>query len=156
MDTNEKLFLCEETDAFLGYEDYDEVSKSVDVEASQAEYEEEVKEKIHAKYPSLEIEFSWDVGGRDHYDGDLFDERKVLEEADDAEISVGSAQNFWVYKTELEVLAWAIKKSQDWDKDLLAKLCALAGMSAEWEAADGETFESVALAAAKKLDVEIV
>lgn len=53
-------------------------------------------------------------------------------------------------------LAYAIKTSDTWDKDLLAKLCALAGMSDEWEAADGETFESIAFAAAKKLDVEIV
>jgi len=40
--------------------------------------------------------------------------------------------------------------------DLLKELCSLAGMSAEWDAADGESFETVAYAAAEKLDVDLV
>lgn len=39
--------------------------------------------------------------------------------------------------------------------DLQGELCELAGMTAEWEAADGETFESVISAAAEKLGVEL-
>ena len=53
-------------------------------------------------------------------------------------------------------LAEEIRNSDVWDADALAELCAMAGMEEEWEAADGETFESVAFAAAKKLGVEIV
>lgn len=49
-----------------------------------------------------------------------------------------------------------IRKSETWDNDLLAELCEAAGMSDEWNAADGETFESVAYKAAEKLGVEIV
>lgn len=48
-----------------------------------------------------------------------------------------------------------IRNSNDYDSDLLAELCELAGMTSEWEAADGETFESVISAAAEKLGVEI-
>ena len=52
-------------------------------------------------------------------------------------------------------IANALNASDEWDPDLLSKLCSLAGMDNEWEAADGETFESVAYAAAEKLGVEI-
>ena len=44
-------------------------------------------------------------------------------------------------------LAAEIRKSQEWDLDQLAELCELADMTAEWEAADGETFEQVAFQA---------
>lgn len=53
-------------------------------------------------------------------------------------------------------LATEIRKSHEWDLDQLAELCELADMTAEWEAADGETFEQVAFQAAEKLGVEIV
>jgi len=53
-------------------------------------------------------------------------------------------------------VAEAIRNSDTWDSDLLAELCELADMSDEWEAADGDTFEQVAYAAAKKLGVEII
>lgn len=53
-------------------------------------------------------------------------------------------------------LAEEIRKSQEWDLDQLAELCELADMTAEWEAADGETFEQVAFQAAEKLGVEIL
>ena len=36
-----------------------------------------------------------------------------------------------------------------------AELCELAGMRAEWEAANGATFEGVVIAAAEKLGVKI-
>lgn len=57
--------------------------------------------------------------------------------------------------TEQE-LAAEIREGQEWDLDQLAELCELAGMSEEWEAADGETFEQVAFKAAEKLGVEIM
>lgn len=53
-------------------------------------------------------------------------------------------------------IAEIIRNADTWDEEALAELCELADMTEEWEAADGETFESVAYAAAKKLGVEIV
>ena len=53
-------------------------------------------------------------------------------------------------------IAAMIRASSTWDFDLLEELCELADMSEEWREADGETFEGVAYAAAKKLGVEII
>lgn len=53
-------------------------------------------------------------------------------------------------------IAEMIRKSDSWDYELLEELCSLADMSDEWKEADGETFESVAYAAAEKLGVEII
>ena len=53
-------------------------------------------------------------------------------------------------------LSEVIRNSDTWDMEALAELCELADMAAEWNAADGETFESVAYAAAEKLGVEII
>lgn len=55
----------------------------------------------------------------------------------------------------LEELAAEIRRLSDWDADLLRELCGRADMIEEWEAADGETFESVVYAAAEKLGVEL-
>lgn len=52
-------------------------------------------------------------------------------------------------------IAEEIRNSETWDNDLLAELCELAGMTEEWNSADGENFESVAYKAAEKLGVEI-
>lgn len=54
-----------------------------------------------------------------------------------------------------EETASAINALDTWDNDLLAHLCDLADMADEWNAADGETVEDVAYAAAEKLGVEI-
>jgi hypothetical protein len=54
-----------------------------------------------------------------------------------------------------EEIAMELRGTREWNLDLLKELCDLAGMSAEWKAADGETFESVAKAAAEKLGVEL-
>ena len=48
-----------------------------------------------------------------------------------------------------------IKEMGTWDMELLEELCEAADMLEEWNAADGETFESVAFKAAEKLGVEI-
>lgn len=53
-------------------------------------------------------------------------------------------------------IAAEIRKSEMWDGSLLAELCKVAGMTAEWDAADGDTFESVAFIAAEKLGIEIL
>lgn len=52
-------------------------------------------------------------------------------------------------------IAADIRNSDEWDNDLCTELCEAADMTAEWDAADGESFESVVYAAAKKLGVEI-
>lgn len=56
---------------------------------------------------------------------------------------------------DAQTVAKEIRESQEWDAEVLAELCGLAGMTAEWESADSEDFERVAEAAAEKLGVEI-
>ena len=58
--------------------------------------------------------------------------------------------------TRAAEIAETIRTSDTWDMQALAELCELAGMSEEWESADGETFETIAYTAAKKLGVEII
>lgn len=58
--------------------------------------------------------------------------------------------------TRANELAEIIRNADTWNLEALAELCELADMTEEWEAADGETFESVAYAAAEKLGVEII
>ena len=58
-------------------------------------------------------------------------------------------------RIEAEILANKIKESGEWDPELLRELCDLAGLSQEWEEADGEGFEAVAYRAAEILGVEI-
>lgn len=53
-------------------------------------------------------------------------------------------------------IAENLRTSETWDIDLAKELCELAGMSEEWDAADGDTFESVIFAAADKLGVEVI
>lgn len=53
-------------------------------------------------------------------------------------------------------LAKKIRTAAEWNPDDLAALCSAAGMAAEWEAADGDTFEAVAQAAAERLGVDII
>ena len=62
-----------------------------------------------------------------------------------------------IEKMRAEELASEIREAQCWDEveNQLAELCEIAGMADEWKAADGETFESVVYAAAKKLGVEL-
>lgn len=58
------------------------------------------------------------------------------------------------YMTANEI-AEAFRSTDTWDAELCDTLCEEAGMTAEWGAADGDTFESVVEAAAAKLGVEI-
>ena len=54
-------------------------------------------------------------------------------------------------------IASAIRDADTWldCEDECAELCRLAGMESEWAEADEDTFESVLIEAAKKLNVEI-
>lgn len=73
------------------------------------------------------------------YDSDQCEERKIDKPCN----------------TEAKRLASEIREKPVWDMDLLQKLCDLAGISDEWDAADGESFEAVAYKAAAILGVEI-
>ncbi len=57
--------------------------------------------------------------------------------------------------TRAQEIAQELNNSQEWNDALLSELCELADMTAEWESADGESFEDVVYAAAEKLGVEI-
>lgn len=59
-------------------------------------------------------------------------------------------------KSDILELAEKIRMAEEWSPEDLAALCSAAGMTEEWAAADGDTFEAVALAAAEKLGVEII
>ena len=59
-------------------------------------------------------------------------------------------------REEIEKVASEIRKSTEWDLDLCERLCDMAGLRAEWEAADGMGFEDVIYSAAEKLGVEII
>ena len=54
-----------------------------------------------------------------------------------------------------EQLAEEIRNEKTWVLEQLAELCEMAGLSEEWEAADGDSFEAVAYKAAETLGVEI-
>ena len=58
-------------------------------------------------------------------------------------------------RTEAQELAAKIAAADTWNESDCKKLCELAGMLDEWNAADGETFETVVYNAAEKLGVEI-
>lgn len=59
-------------------------------------------------------------------------------------------------KSEIIALAEKIRSSETWEDEDLRTLCKAAGMLYAYTAADGETFEAVAFAAAEKLGVEII
>lgn len=52
-------------------------------------------------------------------------------------------------------LAKKIKDSDQWILEDCRNLCELAGLSEEWENADGDDFENILNLAAEKLGVEI-
>jgi len=56
---------------------------------------------------------------------------------------------------EARQLAKKISSSDEWILEDCRELCEMAGLEDEWEAADGDTFESVVYKAADKLNVVI-
>lgn len=54
-----------------------------------------------------------------------------------------------------EEIASRIRSSDVWDAEELRKLCDLAGMLEEYDAADGDTFEAIVYEAAERLGVDI-
>ena len=55
-----------------------------------------------------------------------------------------------------EEIAARIRASEEWNEEDIKALCEAADMTEEYEAADGDTFETVVFAAAEKLGVEII
>lgn len=53
-------------------------------------------------------------------------------------------------------IAEELRNSDTWDMELARELCELADMSIEFDAADGDSFESVVFAAAEVLGVEVI
>lgn len=58
--------------------------------------------------------------------------------------------------TRAAEIAEILRNDDTWNMEALAELCKLADMDEKWDSADGDTFESVAFAAADKLGVEII
>ena len=52
-------------------------------------------------------------------------------------------------------IANELRSSGEWDFELLAELCEIAGLKEEWNNSDGETFEGIAYKAAEILGVDI-
>ena len=52
-------------------------------------------------------------------------------------------------------VAYRISMSDEWNPEDCRRLCELAGIEDEWDAADGETFEQVVFKAAEILNVKI-
>ena len=59
-------------------------------------------------------------------------------------------------ENEIRDLAKKIRNSDEWDLDDIRDLCDAAGMLDEFDAADGETFEAVVYAAAKKQHIDVI
>ena len=60
-----------------------------------------------------------------------------------------------ILKMNVQEIAKELRGQDVWSMELLEQLCEEAGMLEEYEAADGETFESVVYKAADILKVEI-
>ena len=92
-----------------------------------------------------DLECTWDYSYWG-YDGN-FESKRWLEER----------EAYQERKEKAEPIAEAIRYADGWSSVSaeLAELCKMAGMEAEWQQADGDTFESVAKAAADELGVEI-
>lgn len=91
----------------------------------------------------------------DIVDADIADEPGVLIKA--ANILGVDIKGPWSANPEATELAEAIRDAHDWEscKDECKRICEMAGLSEEWENADGETFEYVLMRAADKLHVNI-
>lgn len=57
---------------------------------------------------------------------------------------------------EATKIAEALRSADTWDMSLARELCEMSGMAEAFDAADGESFESVIYAAADKLGVEVI
>lgn len=56
---------------------------------------------------------------------------------------------------ELKAMISEMNTAGEWNLDTMKAICDAADMADEWENADGDTFETVAYAAAEKLGLEL-
>ena len=59
-------------------------------------------------------------------------------------------------REEIKAIAETMKAAETWNDADCRGLCEAAGMLEAYEAADGETFEAIVMAAADALNVEII
>lgn len=99
-----------------------------------------------------------DITAQDLYEEIAGDkESKMLYDGHEA-IDLDSTINWRLFADqEATELAEAIRDAHDWEscEDECKRLCEMAGLSEEWENADGETFEGVLDRAADKLHVRL-
>lgn len=96
MTTKQTITFGQDLDGFLGYDP--QSIATIDVEASQANYERKIAKRIHEIYPQLTVEFAWNGNSRYSY---LMDEPEYASLQDDLEMitdQVYGLQDFWVYK----------------------------------------------------------
>lgn len=108
----------------------------------------------------------WRAADRDQliteYDLTLEDAEAICEALKDIEEANASSEDedpLGVQHDRIEratEIAAAIRSMDTWDHDLCTELCELAGLEDEWEAADGDTFESILYKAADVLGVELI
>ena len=67
-----------------------------------------------------------------------------------------AGKDYIMKSIEATKIAEALRSADTWDMGLARELCEMAGMAEAFDAADGETFESVIYAAADKLCVEVI
>ena len=95
---------------------------------------------------------------------DTYEETAIA--SDGTLVAYDNASNMWVQlwtcrpedypvMTRAQTITENLNYRDTWDYNLLEELCKLAEMEKEWDAADGDNFESVAYAAAEKLGVKI-
>lgn len=117
------------------------------------EFTNELSEKAFEIYSNSSITF-WKDGDTFYYgfnQNDTPNELGTLEDVEEFLLQFtedGSDE-------EAEEIAEALRNSDTWNLEDCKRLCELAELESEWEAADGETFENVLSEAADKLGVEI-
>ena len=108
----------------------------------------------------------WRAEGRDQliteYDLTADDADAICEALKDIEEASASSEDedlLGVQHDRIEratEIAAVIRSMDTWDHDLCTELCELAGLEDEWEAADGDTFESILYKAADVFGVELI
>ena len=111
---------------------------------------EKIREDKLASRPNITAQDLYNEIAGDQESKMLYDGHEV--------INLDSTTNYRLFAyPEATKLAEAIRDAHDWEscKDECRQLCDMAGLSGEWNNADGETFEYVLINAAEKLHVRI-
>lgn len=111
---------------------------------------ERIRNDRLAGRPDITAQDLYEEIAGDHESKMLYDGHEVID--------LDSTTNYRLFADpEATKLAEAIRDAHDWEscKDECRQLCDMAGLSGEWNNADGETFEGVLDRAAAKLHVRI-